>query len=420
MAVKDSAQYDAWAQGYDDYVREKDEGGKYPFAGRTVALDTLTKTIHRFDPSAEVLDLGCGTGDLEKSLTDLGHRVTGVDFSNGMLDIASKKCPEATYVQADLSSGLLPESLRGKKFKIVVSSYFLHRIPAEIRSAFLKYINFEVLDEGGMFLATDIAFKHASDLNAAKTSVGDGWESEENYPVYDDLKGEIPGLVFQRVSFCAGILAFKRFKPQDEPAEKEQKQEQEEAAQPAADPEASDKNPVEGSDSSSSQTQVHQYTTEQMAKWKRVRDIPGDTIADFGVNFIRVMSPYEKRVLDNWKLMGPRLYNLFGGTFSNRDILNFRTQAVTSYVTNTHSLPDSDSEVEMLSSLCSASFLHNRFPSEKIGVNLYGLFYFLNADLLVVFRNLKEAYGTSAQGLEDDLKNPVNTKLARILTEGLR
>src|SRR4029450_5499764 len=40
------------------------------------------------DPPARVLDVGAGTGALSLLAAELGHRVTGVDLSQGMLDRA--------------------------------------------------------------------------------------------------------------------------------------------------------------------------------------------------------------------------------------------------------------------------------------------------------------------------------------------
>src|SRR5207302_4423791 len=39
-------------------------------------------------PGADILDLGCGTGRIAGPLVALGHRVVGVDTSEGMLERA--------------------------------------------------------------------------------------------------------------------------------------------------------------------------------------------------------------------------------------------------------------------------------------------------------------------------------------------
>ncbi|MGZ4589878.1 MAG: class I SAM-dependent methyltransferase [Actinomycetes bacterium] len=54
---------------------------------------------------AEVLDLGCGTGSLSLLLTELGHRVTGVDLADQMIVQARAKCAgrAATFRVGDAS-----------------------------------------------------------------------------------------------------------------------------------------------------------------------------------------------------------------------------------------------------------------------------------------------------------------------------
>lgn len=72
--------------------------------------------VHRhladvFEPGAEVLDLGCGTGEDAIWLAQHGVHVTGVDASAAMLAVASRKAVVAsvedriTLTQADLTCG---------------------------------------------------------------------------------------------------------------------------------------------------------------------------------------------------------------------------------------------------------------------------------------------------------------------------
>jgi len=44
-----------------------------------------------------VLDAGCGTGYLSKKLRDQGARVTGIDFSERMIEIARTQNPDMDF-----------------------------------------------------------------------------------------------------------------------------------------------------------------------------------------------------------------------------------------------------------------------------------------------------------------------------------
>jgi demethylmenaquinone methyltransferase/2-methoxy-6-polyprenyl-1,4-benzoquinol methylase len=56
-------------------------------------------TVH---PGDRVLDVCCGTGDLALAALEAGGVVTGVDFSERMLERARAKSSEVTWVNADL------------------------------------------------------------------------------------------------------------------------------------------------------------------------------------------------------------------------------------------------------------------------------------------------------------------------------
>jgi len=53
-------------------------------------------------PGDRVLDACCGTGDLALACARAGGRVTGLDFSERMLERARRKGPELEWVQGDL------------------------------------------------------------------------------------------------------------------------------------------------------------------------------------------------------------------------------------------------------------------------------------------------------------------------------
>lgn len=51
----------------------------------------------------DYLDLACGTGPHLRHFIDFGYTATGVDINQPMLDIAQQRCPEAQFIQADMS-----------------------------------------------------------------------------------------------------------------------------------------------------------------------------------------------------------------------------------------------------------------------------------------------------------------------------
>ncbi len=86
-----------------------------------------------------VLELGAGTGRVALHLTRLGHRVTGIDTSAEMLEVAREKTERAIrnrvrFVQADMRSFDL-----GERFDLAICAYgtFQHLLTTEGQRACL-------------------------------------------------------------------------------------------------------------------------------------------------------------------------------------------------------------------------------------------------------------------------------------------
>ena len=75
-------------------------------------------------PQLKILDVGCGTGRLTKSLLESGHKVTATDISTSMLDLVEGHV-ELTKVPCDSHKLIFPD----KSFDAVVSLDFISHFP---------------------------------------------------------------------------------------------------------------------------------------------------------------------------------------------------------------------------------------------------------------------------------------------------
>jgi len=85
------AVFDVIADSYDQWY----ESPKGSFADR-VETDLAFK-LFQVQKGMRILDVGCGTGNFSIKLAEMGCRVTGIDISDKMLDVARKKAEKMGY-----------------------------------------------------------------------------------------------------------------------------------------------------------------------------------------------------------------------------------------------------------------------------------------------------------------------------------
>jgi len=104
---KDGVDWDAEAAGFD---QEPDHGLRDP-----VVRAAWAERLHDWLPprASDVLDLGCGTGSLSLLAAEQGHRVTGVDRSPAMVDLARAKLAgrNAVFLVGDAAAPPVGEQL---------------------------------------------------------------------------------------------------------------------------------------------------------------------------------------------------------------------------------------------------------------------------------------------------------------------
>jgi len=79
-----------------------------------------------------IVDIGCGTGALAVVLSDMGHKLTGVDGSWKMIDIAIRKTKgrEINFIVSDATKKI---QLEDKSFDMAITSFVAHGFKKEDR-----------------------------------------------------------------------------------------------------------------------------------------------------------------------------------------------------------------------------------------------------------------------------------------------
>lgn len=196
--------FDLWADGYDKAVGLSDEEQSYPFAGYKDVLGGIYRRVMA-EKNAKILDIGFGTGNLTAKLYEQGFEVWGQDFSPRMIELAGAKMPGAHLFQGDFSKGLVGP-LTENTYDFIIATYSLHHLTDDDKVSFIKSL-IGLLNDGGAVLIGDVAFATREELENCREQEGEGWDSDEIYFVYEEMRDKLPGLDFERCSHCAGILA---------------------------------------------------------------------------------------------------------------------------------------------------------------------------------------------------------------------
>ena len=139
---REPAPYDRQAASYDRTWRQ--------YIARTLSF---LKASISFRSSDKILDIACGTGELERLILNEhpNQQMIGIDISEKMLNVARKKCSgysNVTFLKADASALPFPDH----SFDLVISANSLHYFHhptaslAEMRRVLLPRGSLVILD----------------------------------------------------------------------------------------------------------------------------------------------------------------------------------------------------------------------------------------------------------------------------------
>ncbi|UYM04153.1 class I SAM-dependent methyltransferase [Solicola gregarius] len=115
------------------------------------------------DARSDVADLGCGTGSLSLLAAELGHRVTGVDFADAMIERAQEKAYDAgvkvRFVVGDAATPpLVPGSI-----DVVLVRHVLWALP-DPAAAVVRW--YDALRPGGRFVLVEGSWSTGAGLES--------------------------------------------------------------------------------------------------------------------------------------------------------------------------------------------------------------------------------------------------------------
>jgi cyclopropane fatty-acyl-phospholipid synthase-like methyltransferase len=125
----------------DHYLAGKDADDPVTLAG----LERLARTLA---PGAAVLDLGCGAGVPVTRWLAQRFAVTGVDLSARQLALARQHVPNATFIQAEMTTLDFPPAT----FDAMVAFYSIIHVPRAEQPGLVARL-YRWLKPGGGFLA---------------------------------------------------------------------------------------------------------------------------------------------------------------------------------------------------------------------------------------------------------------------------
>ena len=113
---------------------------------RDYIIKTLSKYINKEE--LKVLDLGCGTGELIFELTRKFNniKITGIDFSEKMIEVSKNRNPAALHLKMDASE----LNKLDEKFNIIIRTHSLpyYKKPESV----FKQLNKMLQDDGKIFV----------------------------------------------------------------------------------------------------------------------------------------------------------------------------------------------------------------------------------------------------------------------------
>ncbi|MBP7554220.1 MAG: class I SAM-dependent methyltransferase [Spirochaetes bacterium] len=140
-----SSQFGAYASYYNLLYKDKDYKQEIDY------IDGLIKKFSNIK-TADILDIGCGTGNHDFLLTQKGYSISGIDLSNDMIEVAKKR-KSKTDEDIDFFCCSSVNFNLNKKFDAVISLFHVMSYQSTNNEVFMSFKNaYNHLNDDGLFI----------------------------------------------------------------------------------------------------------------------------------------------------------------------------------------------------------------------------------------------------------------------------
>jgi 2-polyprenyl-3-methyl-5-hydroxy-6-metoxy-1,4-benzoquinol methylase len=115
-------------------------------------IKTINNTKKYLDINYIALDYGCATGNNTFEMADKVKKITGIDISSKMIEIANRKASERKIENVDFRKSLIfDERFEKQTFDVIIAFNILHLL--EDNQKVIRRLN-ELLKPNGLFIST--------------------------------------------------------------------------------------------------------------------------------------------------------------------------------------------------------------------------------------------------------------------------
>lgn len=149
--------------------------------------DGTDKFLSLLPKNASVLDIGCGAGVKSKYLSEKGFRVTGMDFSEKMIEIAKREVEDVYFFVGDIYE----LDSYSKKFDAVFAQAVLLHIPKEKILGMLEKLRNKLKQNGILYIAVKEARNGIESEILKESDYGYDYERFFSYFTLPEIKNYI-------------------------------------------------------------------------------------------------------------------------------------------------------------------------------------------------------------------------------------